>query len=127
LSRLHQHLEQRDQPAAAIGQLVLDSARQPAIVNANDEFVVFHFFQAAHQGAAADGMKFFEEFSRAFGTCKKLADNEERPLIADQLQGAGDWATIDFASSHFGLLTFAPELITIAAHVFYGCRAKGSV
>jgi hypothetical protein len=45
-------------------------------------------------------MEFFEEFSSAFGSRKKLADNKERPLVADQLQRAGDWAAIDFASSH---------------------------
>jgi hypothetical protein len=45
-------------------------------------------------------MEFFEEFGRAFGPRKEFADNEERPFVADQLQGAGDWAAIDFASSH---------------------------
>lgn len=45
-------------------------------------------------------MEFFEEFSRALGSGEELADNEERPLVADQLQRAGDWAAIDFASSH---------------------------
>jgi hypothetical protein len=44
-------------------------------------------------------MEFFEEFSRALWSRKKLADNEERPLVADQLQRAGDRAAIDFASS----------------------------
>ena len=63
-------------------------------------------------------MKFFEEFSGAFGSRKKLADNEECPLVADQLQRAGDWAAIDFASSHSGgFLAFAAKLITISAYL----------
>ena len=63
-------------------------------------------------------MKFFEEFSRALGSRKELADNKEGPLVADQLQRARDWAAIDFASSHSAdLLAFAAKLITITLRV----------
>ena len=57
-------------------------------------------------------MQLFEEFSRALGTAEKVANNEQRPLIADQLERAGDWTTINFASSHLIIPAFATELTT---------------
>src|SRR6185369_9866147 len=93
-------------------------ARQTTIINPNDKLVRFHFFQAAHQGAAADGMKFFEECSRAFGSRKKFADNEECPLVADQLKGASDWAAIDFASSHSARFSLSRQSLSQLVPMF---------
>jgi hypothetical protein len=73
-------------------------------------------------------VEFFKEFSRALWSRKELADNEECPLVADQLQRAGDWAAIDFASSHSADYSLSRQSLSQLLLMFArDCRKRTSL
>jgi hypothetical protein len=45
-------------------------------------------------------MKIFKQFRRSLGTGRQIADQEHGPLVSNQLECTGYWATINLASSH---------------------------
>jgi hypothetical protein len=45
-------------------------------------------------------MKIFKQFRRSLGTGREITDQEHRPLVSNQLERTGYWATINLASSH---------------------------
>jgi hypothetical protein len=45
-------------------------------------------------------MKIFKQFRRALGTGGQITDQEHGPLVSNQLERTGYWATINLASSH---------------------------
>jgi hypothetical protein len=59
-------------------------------------------------------MQLSQKLGRALGPLEEFAHYQQGPFIADQLQRTGDWATINFASSHF-VLRVAAELITVSS------------
>jgi hypothetical protein len=45
-------------------------------------------------------MKIFKQFRGAFGTGRQITDQEHGPLVSNQLERTGYWATINLTSSH---------------------------
>jgi hypothetical protein len=45
-------------------------------------------------------MKIFKQFRRSLGTGREIAYQEHGPLVSNQLERAGYWATINLTSSH---------------------------
>src|SRR6266404_2265534 len=99
LARFHQRVQQWNQTAAAFGQLVLDPAWQAAIIISQDDLVLFHLSQPAHQSTTADRVQVFKQFCGALGTGAQITDHQHGPFVADQLQRAGYRTAIDLTSS----------------------------
>jgi hypothetical protein len=45
-------------------------------------------------------MKIFKQFRRSLGTGREIANQEHSPLVSNQLERTGYWATINLTSSH---------------------------
>jgi hypothetical protein len=102
---LHQCVQQRNQLPTALGQLVFNAPGQASVIIAQYQVVLLHLAQTTHQCAAAYGMKIFKQFRRSLGTGEKIADHEHGPLVSNQLECAGNWATVDLTSSHSSTLS----------------------
>ncbi len=80
-----QCVEKRKKKASAFSQNVFDVRRAAAVIVAFDERIGFHIAQAAHQRAAADGMKRRQKRGRALWPLRQIAHDKHRPLVSDQL------------------------------------------
>ena len=65
-----------------------------------DEAVALHVAQAGDERAAADRVQRLDELRGAARAARQIAHDQQRPLVADQLQRARHRATVAFASSH---------------------------
>jgi hypothetical protein len=69
-------------------------------------------------------MKIFEQFRRSLGTGREIADQEHGPLVSNQLERTGYWATINLASSHNFTL---PEIRKLQPQKYAYFRNSSSV
>ena len=97
---LSQRIKQWHQQLPARCEKILDVRRAAAVAAAFNQPVAFHVAQAVEQRAAANWVEGLEKFCRAARPACQIADDKQRPLVANYLQHTCYRASIAFTSPH---------------------------
>src|SRR5919202_456573 len=85
-----ERVDGRAERAAAVGQLVLDARRALAVGAAFDEAFALQALQALGQDVGRDLLGRIEKLAETALAGQQVADHQQRPAIADHVEGAGD-------------------------------------
>src|SRR4051794_34726617 len=85
-------LDDRDERAALLGQLVLDARRDLGEGLAGDDALLLERAQAQAQRPGRDAFQRALQLAEALAAVGQVADHEERPLAADDVGGPADGA-----------------------------------
>src|SRR5258705_183798 len=86
VSELAHGVDDRQEPAALVGQRVLDAGRRLRIAVPVDELLRLEDAQPLREGARADAGTGVLELGEAPGAFREVVDEERRPLRADDLR-----------------------------------------
>jgi hypothetical protein len=78
--------------AAPVGQVVLEAARVLAVGDAADQARVFEALEAIGEQVGRDVFGRGQEFAEALLAVEQVADDEQCPAVADDVERAGDGA-----------------------------------
>jgi len=82
------------------GKPVFNVRRVATKIDALNQLVLFHVAETRDQSAAADWKQSRMKFHGALWTRGEISRHQQSPFVADHLQRAGNWTTINFPSSH---------------------------
>ena len=91
---LGERAEHGHQLARALGQLVVDARRYLAVALAREQAVGDHAVEARAQLLGRDAGQHALQLDEATRACGEVADDQQRPLVADQIEGPRIWGPL---------------------------------